>query len=173
MPGSHLDQLVVSQDVVFDGTLDIDLLGSYMPRLGDEFILATYAERRGTFAATDLPLLSPGTYWAIDYGSTALTLTVSKTLAGDVTLDGMVTDADAALFATYLGLESGSTWATGDFNGDGMTTLADLALLQANLGMSAPSPEASTAAVPEPASWGLALMFVTATLAARRLQRGL
>ena len=91
----------------------------------------------------------------------------SVPLSGDIDFDDDVDAHDAALFSQFLGIDSDSVWTTGDFDGDEATTLIDLALLQSHLGQTPPSPQALGAAVPEPATWTLALIGLLATLTRR------
>lgn len=119
-----------------------------------------------------------GTYGGIGSGANfelplftgaGLLQVASPVLPGDIDLDGDVDRRDAIVFAANVGLATGSTWTTGDFNADGMTTLADLQILQSNLGMSVPSPSAaSTAAVPEPGTLGLAALGLALVVRRRR-----
>jgi hypothetical protein len=159
-------QLDVTAQAMLAGTLGIQLSGGFSPPAGSEFVLATYASRTGQFSALNLPSLTPGLVWSLEYESTRLTLSVSSSrLLGDIDEDGDVDRADAALFAPYYGHETASTWQTGDFNGDLTTSLADLALLQANLGQRVQS--TSTAAVPEPSALVILVTALASTLGAR------
>jgi len=147
--GSQYDQLIHSGTATFGGTLDVDLLGGFVPVDGAEFVLATYAEHTGAFSSLDFPSLPTGLTWLLRYEPNSLVLTSTSRLAGDIDLDGDVDRTDAALFAPHLGFATGAVWATGDFDGDGATTLGDLALLQANLGL---VEARSATAVPEPST---------------------
>jgi hypothetical protein len=159
-PGTQHDQLIHSGAALLDGTLDVDLLGGFIPSAEQTFTLMTYGSHTGQFSLLDFPPLPAGLTWKLDYGPDSLVLstTSGKNLAGDIDLDGDVDRSDAALFAPYLGMTTPAVWSTGDFNGDQLTTLADLSLLQANFGTTLASPPASTAAVPEPAT--CLLLFV-------------
>jgi hypothetical protein len=71
-------------------------------------------------------------------------------LTADLTGDGQVDRADAALVLRNLGTSTGAHRGTGDVDGDRATTLTDLALLQSNLGNSInTSPPAASAAPPD------------------------
>jgi hypothetical protein len=174
-PGTGHDQIVMSGAAVLDGTLDVDLLGGFIPSAEQSFTLMTYGSHTGQFSALDFPPLPGGLSWSLDYGTNSLVLsTTSGTpLAGDIDLDDDVDSRDAALFTTFLGLTAGASWSTGDFDGDDATTLEDLNLLQANFGTIAGSPANPAAAVPEPAAcvmvWGL---IAVARISAFRHGRG-
>jgi MYXO-CTERM domain-containing protein len=102
-----------------------------------------------------------------DLDTQLLVGTIFSTVAGDANLDGVVDSVDAAMLARGFGGATG--WAGGDFDGDGVATLSDLAVLQARLGHSASGSRlADSAAVPEPSSWVLALVSMTALAATRR-----
>jgi T5SS/PEP-CTERM-associated repeat protein len=171
--GTQYDQLLHDGTALFAGTLDVDLLDGFSPALGQRFTLATFAGRTGQFDDFVFPALGTGLAWSLEYGTHSLVLSVidSAQLSGDIDLDGDVDRTDVSLFARNYGRTTGSVWTTGDFNADGQTNLLDLSLQQSNFGATVPSPAPSSTAVPEPATWGMALLFVTATLAARSRQR--
>ena len=77
-------------------------------------------------------------------------------LAGDANGDSRVDRVDAAILARNFGQDGGMNWSNGDFDGNGHVDLADAALLSANLSTGVPA--ASPVAVPEPATWALALL---------------
>lgn len=162
--GTQHDHVEVSGVLTLGGELAVSLINGFQPSFGDDFTLMIYDSRSGSFSSLDLPTLSPGLIWDLDYGVDTLTLSVTS-LPGDIDQDGDVDPADAALFTSHLGLTTGSVWTTGDFNGDGATTLADLALLQGNFGQIAPP---SPAAVPEPSTELMALTVVALGFLSRR-----
>jgi choice-of-anchor B domain-containing protein len=85
-------------------------------------------------------------------------LLVRLKLAGDTDDDYRVDRSDAAVLARNFGRDSEAGWADGDFDRNGRVDLADLALLTANFGTGVPT--TSAVAVPEPATWALALFAV-------------
>ncbi len=108
-PDIQYDQFLVSGTAALDGTLEVSLIESFTPAQGDNFILMTYASHTGTFATANLPELGPGLVWEIDYGNTALSLTVVVPSGG--TIEGTV---------TYTGVEVGEEITIGLFtNPDG------------------------------------------------------
>jgi fibronectin-binding autotransporter adhesin len=167
LPGAQHDQLAIAGNAALAGTLDVALIDGFVPGSNQDFVLATYGSRTGTFDAVEFPPLPADLTWSLDYGATALTLSVTSTLLpGDINQDGQVDRSDAALFTPHLGTSAGSVWTTGDFDGDGMTTLQDLALQQANFGAMLPAAP-SAAAVPESDTW---LVCMAGLLAAAGLR---
>lgn len=76
-------------------------------------------------------------------------------LPGDANLDGRVDLSDFGILKQHFG--AGTQRSEGDFNGDGQVDLSDFGILKANFGSSA-----NTTAVPEPATWTLALAALMA-----------
>ena len=78
-PGSQYDQLVVSGSAALDGTLDVALLNGFIVKVGDSFVLMTFANETGQFSTLDLPHLPVGEMWQISYNSNDVTLAVAPT----------------------------------------------------------------------------------------------
>lgn len=79
-------------------------------------------------------------------------------LVGDLDKDYRVDRTDVAIFAQRFGPLSGASRGYGDLDDDGDIDLMDMATLQTHLGESLGfNGVAPTAAVPEPASWPLAI----------------
>lgn len=78
----------------------------------------------------------------------------------DTDLDGKVNGLDFLIWQRYYGLMAGATNHTGDANNDGKTDHIDLAAWEFQYGTTIPVAPLSAAstAVPEPATWGLALI---------------
>ena len=173
--GVEYDSLSISGDVQFAGSLAVELIdvgeGLFEPRIGDQFVIATYASHSGEFAIERLPALSqPGASWQIDYGDEALTLSIeglAGAVDGDVDGDGNVDRRDIVLFLQGFGTDGNAQWSDGDFDFDKSTTLLDLARLQSNLGTQLPS---SAAAVPEPSAILLALVSLVGLCIRRKSQ---
>lgn len=106
-PDTEHDQLLVSGTAALDGTLQLSLIESFIPSLGDSFTLMTYASQTGNFATENLPDLGPGFAWELTYGDTALTLTI---IESGGTIEGTV---------TYLGSEGGEEVTIGYFTDPG------------------------------------------------------
>jgi hypothetical protein len=75
--GTDYDQLVISGNASLDGILDVVLLNSFMPKLGDTFLLMTYAGETGKFSTLDLPSLPSGEIWDYAYEATDFKLWVA------------------------------------------------------------------------------------------------
>jgi hypothetical protein len=138
--------------------LQIELGDGFVPQIGDAFPIASAASVDGLFDALDLPAVTPGTMWTIDYGTTSVTL--SLVLAGDLDGDGFVGISD--LNAVLQGWnESVDPWdrASGDVTGDGFVGIADLNLVLGNWNASAPPAADTSNNVPAPtALWVTTLM---------------
>lgn len=78
---SSYDVLNISGTAILDGALNVSLLGGFVPNIGDQFTLMTYASKTGTFASVNLPSLPSGRYWRLIYNSTNLVLEVTNVLA--------------------------------------------------------------------------------------------
>jgi hypothetical protein len=73
-PGTEYDQLTVTGSATLAGTLDVSLINSFTPDYGQTFTIMTYASKSGTFDTVNLPALSGGLEWTLEYGDTALTI---------------------------------------------------------------------------------------------------
>jgi autotransporter-associated beta strand protein len=90
--GSY-DVLAVTGAATLAGTLDVSLVGGFTPQLDNAFQIITAAGLGGTsFTDLVLPPLAGNLGWHLDYGATALTLSV--VLSGDFNRDGAVDAAD-------------------------------------------------------------------------------
>jgi autotransporter-associated beta strand protein len=106
---------------------------------------------------------------------------IRTTLLGDSDLDGQVNVADLANLAGNFGATSGVFWINGDFDNNDNVNVADLADLAGNFGKTLASSGnaepvavaaiAAGAAVPEPATAGLATITVATALSRRRHRR--
>jgi choice-of-anchor C domain-containing protein len=87
-------QMSVSGNVNLDGTLAVNLLNGYTPRLGDAITLMNYGSESGAFAQYALPPLAPGLNWDPEVGPSGVTLRVVPTISSQntLTLSGSVTD---------------------------------------------------------------------------------
>jgi hypothetical protein len=65
--GTDYDQLIITGKAALDGTLDVALINSFVPKLGDTFFLLTYGSESGTFSMLDLPSLPSGEMWDYAY----------------------------------------------------------------------------------------------------------
>ena len=138
------------------GALSVTGSDGFAPSAGEAFLVLSADSLTGTFDSLQLPSLAAGLMWQVDYTSDSVSLLV--TITGDYNGDGVVDDADYAVWRNSLGDNvSPSTGADG--NGDGQITTADLDVWKANFGATTPA-TAATTAVPEPAALTLSLLGV-------------
>jgi T5SS/PEP-CTERM-associated repeat protein len=150
VPGDDFDSLVIAGTAALDGVLDVLLIDSFTPSLGDTFdIITASGGVTGTFDSTLLPDL--GSLLAMDvlYGTNNVALAVVPALDGDFDLNGQVDGFD------FL------TWQRDP-------TIGSLADWEANYGMVAPL-VASSATVPEPTTCTLALAALCLAVSRRRI----
>lgn len=158
--GAQFDQITIVGSAAFAGTLDVALLGGFIPASGQSFSLIEYGAHSGEFTL-NLPPLPNSLTWSVNYGIDALTLSVgSGTLPGDLNSDGAVNQADLAIMVGNFGVATAATAAQGDMNSDGKVSLADVMMLRSHMN-SPGSPQAT--AVPEPATWA-SMLSAVATL---------
>ncbi|MCH7752780.1 MAG: PEP-CTERM sorting domain-containing protein [Planctomycetes bacterium] len=145
----EFDTLVVTGYTLLGGTLDVQLIGEFIPSLGDTFVILTAAGSvNSMFASTQFPDL--GALLAMDlfYESNTVTLAVVPALPGDFDIDGDVDGDDFILWQRDPSVGSLADW-------------------EANYGMVAPL-SAASAAVPEPATAIMLMLGMAAMLMARR-----
>jgi len=168
-PGSEHDQLDVSGHLTLNGgSLDIALIGDYVPDYLDEFVVLTASTREGEFGEVNGVQINPDKTLAPVYdfnGNVGVTLVAA--IPGDATLDGNVDLDDLLILLDNVG--SQSNWDEGDFTGDQNVGLEDLQLLLNNAGtnvvpsmspVAASSPSLSS--IPEPSS--VVVMMVMAVV---------
>ncbi len=73
-PGSEHDQLNIGGTATLSGTLDIQMIDGFTPRVGDSFTILTFGERSGTF---DAVTSMKGYVWNVDYAADAITITAT------------------------------------------------------------------------------------------------
>jgi len=108
------------------------------------------------------------------------TVTFAFAAAGDTNLDWQVDIIDAANFLAGGKFDSGSpaTWNEGDFTYDGVVDILDAAsflsngLFDAGPYNAPPGASGAIAPVPEPATWAVLSVMLTAGLVARLRRRG-
>ena len=151
-PGDEHDRLSFSGDASLGGNLQLNLNG-FDPDLGAVISVLTANSVSGTFDTVSGLSIAPTKSLAVLYDATSVQVRVAK--PGDANLDGSVTaSADGGILLANLGQGAGKIWTDADFTGDGQVTAsADGAVLLANLGT-------DTAAVPEPGTWFVVLMFL-------------
>jgi len=179
--GTAYDQLAVSGAVALGGTLQVSLINSFSPSLGDRFDILDWGSRTGAFSTVTLPPLSGTLGWGTSalYTAGVLSLIDTNYLPGDVDRDGHVNVADVAAMQRALrdlnlyqathgpgggSLSSAQLVSLGDLTGDGQVTNADLQGLIDYLASGGGGVTPEFTAVPEPASFFLAVIGLIALL---------
>ena len=101
-------QLYLPGHVNLDGTLGVSLLNGYTPVAGDVIALISFGSESGVFATANLPPLTGGVNWSLNYGPASVTLQAlaALTLPAPLQISGLVTDtnhqpiAGVTVFAT-------------------------------------------------------------------------
>jgi surface protein len=76
------DQIDIAGFFTIAGTLNVNLPFGTTPANGETFTLFTYANHLNTFTNLNLPALPFGQQWNVDYGATAITLSVGCSFSG-------------------------------------------------------------------------------------------
>ncbi|WP_428304606.1 hypothetical protein [Lacipirellula sp.] len=163
-------QVEVGGMATLAGTLNVKLAGNLTPKLGDSFrLLTATGGLAGTFATTALPALGSGLSWDVDYGLTALTLSVvtGSGFAADFDLDGDVDASDLAHWKTGFGKKGNAEPFDGDADGDFDVDGADFLIWQRQFGSGVPATPVA-GAVPEPSSAAVAFIALAAAMPALR-----
>ena len=127
------------------GTLEVSLVGGFLPSLGDVFGVLAFGSRAGDFAS--YTGLDVGGHLALRHAFTAnsLILTARPAIDGDINLDGTVDIFDINVVSSHWN----GAGPQGDANGDGIVDIFDVNLISSNWGATAGG---GTVAVPEPAT---------------------
>ncbi len=153
-PGSSYDQILSSGALTLDGALQVTLINGFNPAAGQSFNLFDWNSVSGTFDSLNLPALGGGLSWNTSQLYTTGVLSVSSAgLPGDYNNNGVVDAADYTLYRDALGTNT----ALANDTTPGTVTVADYAVWQTNFGQTLSASAAS--AVPEPATWILALIL--------------
>ena len=112
--GTEYDRFNVSAEAALDGTLNVTLINSFVPVIGNTFQILNYSSLSGAFATENLPALSGTLAFSAVYSPTAVTLTVVDT---DTDGDGIDDDWEIANFGDL------SKDGTGDADSDGVLDL--------------------------------------------------
>jgi YVTN family beta-propeller protein len=72
----QFDTLTMSGAATLGGPLNVSLINSFSPVLGNTFTILTAASVTGTFSTTNLPALSTGLGWQVTYNTTNVVLSV-------------------------------------------------------------------------------------------------
>jgi hypothetical protein len=74
--GTQYSQLAVASGASLNGTLNLKLINSFVPAIGNTFIILTTSARSGTFAHVNGLSINSGEHFTIAYNPTNVTLTV-------------------------------------------------------------------------------------------------
>lgn len=108
------DRLAVSGIAALGGTLQVSLLGSFIPATGTAFTVLTAGSVSGGFAVTNLPALPTHRSWTVTYTATSVVLGV-----GFANTPPLLTVPGPHVLA--LGATTNFTVAASDADGDAMT----------------------------------------------------
>jgi fibronectin-binding autotransporter adhesin len=130
------DRLVATDSVTIAGILHVDLLGGFVPQIGNVFqIISSSGIVTGKFGSASLPTLT-GANWQLRYNANSVLLQVA--LVGDYNFNGVVDAADYVVWRKSLGQVGVGLLADGNLNG------------QIDTGSGSESGAIANAAVPEP-----------------------
>jgi hypothetical protein len=110
---SDFDRLVLTDQALLDGTLNVSLLDAFNPAVGNSFtFLSAAGGITGVFDTISLPILAAGHAWSINDTSTFIQLIVTQApLLGDYNADGAVDAADYVVWRKNDGTQAGyDTW---------------------------------------------------------------
>ena len=153
---SNFDQLLVNGALeLMGGDLDVLLEAGFNPGLGDVFDILDFSSVNGSFDSINLPALAADLAWSTkDLLTTGELLVIST---ADFDESGTVDENDLSLLRSSFGA-TGATFGDGDANSDGIVDGKDFLIWQRNLGVSITATQTTTASVPEPTSWLLAMV---------------
>jgi hypothetical protein len=166
-PSDGFGQVQVTGTASLAGTLEVDLLGGFMPMAGDFFqIVSAGGGLSGTFGTQILPPLSAGLNWDVQYNTNSVVLSViGPAVLGDYNQNGIVDAADYVVWRNTVGQTGVGLPADG--NGNGQIDPGDYDVWRAHFGQNAASASSASTAIPEPQSVGLLLICITALLMQR------
>ncbi|MEM9415422.1 MAG: PEP-CTERM sorting domain-containing protein [Planctomycetota bacterium] len=149
--GTQFDFVDISGDLNLAGTLDVTLLSSFAPKLGDTFdILDWDGTLTGGFDTVNLATLEAGLGWNLQ--DLYITGELRVELLGDLNSDGFVGAEDLDILLANWGDSTAIyNYAGGDLSGDGLVGDADLQAVIANWGSGTPG----GGIVPEPGTLAL------------------
>jgi hypothetical protein len=154
--GGSYDWLQSTGMVSLGGGLDVVLLNGFTPQLNDTFQILTAGSLTGQFESAQLPTLTPGLRWNVQYAVDSVTLLVEAGIAGDFNNDQHVDAADYVCWREY-------------FNHDQIKYNQ----WRANFGQSLGSGSAfDSSVVPEPDVIATVLSAIAGFVAFRRWTRG-
>ncbi len=75
--GTEFDRLIIGGTTTLAGTLNLTLIGGFVPNLGATFPILGFASRTGTFATVTGTAIAAGKQFAVGYNAADVTLTVT------------------------------------------------------------------------------------------------
>jgi T5SS/PEP-CTERM-associated repeat protein len=146
---SH-DQLLVTDNATLDGVLTVNLIDGFTPSVGQAFTILTANAVDRTFSMEVFPAI-PTIAFDVIYNAQSVVLTVVPALPGDYNLDGTVDAADYVVWRKGLG----TTYMQSDYD-----------VWRVHFGAS--NRGGSLATIPEPASFAILMIGISAMLTRRR-----
>jgi autotransporter-associated beta strand protein len=155
----------------------VDMVAALLTGRGDGSWTGTSGITSST-AAAELSQSIPRTVGWLDNGDGSVAFAYAA--PGDTNLDWAIDILDAANFLALGKFDTGepATWLEGDFDYDGIVDILDAAdflatgLFNAGNYNASPATAGAVAAVPEPATWAIMTVMLTAGLVARLRRRG-
>ncbi|TWU28477.1 hypothetical protein [Bythopirellula polymerisocia] len=152
-PGSDFDQLnhILGAGIAdLGGRLDVSLINSFMPSIGDSFEIITAVDVDDVFAVENLPPIG-GLLWNVNYNATNVVLAVVSPFSADFDQDGDVDGNDFLVWQRNPSVGSLGDWQTQHGNVLPLAAIANV--------------------VPEPASLTLFFLLGSLRLVCRKLRR--
>jgi autotransporter-associated beta strand protein len=172
LDGGGFDKLAITGGATLDGTLNVVVPEGFVATPGSTYqVLTSTSGVTGQFAGLTW---NGSNSWTAQYGANSVTLIAgaSAGFASDFDLDGDVDSADLTRWKANFGLASGGTKALGDATGDGVVNGGDFLAWQREFGSGVIPAAPAAAAVPEPATWGTAILAaICSGLIPRQLRR--
>jgi hypothetical protein len=162
---TQYDRISVGRTAFLAGTLEVSLLNSFSPAIGNMFTILTADNGVvGEFESLQLPA---GLTWSVTYNANDVVLAVTGLgLSGDYNGDGIVNAADYTTWRDSLG-QVGSNLAA-DGNGNGSIDAGDYDVWKNNFGQGGGSGSLGSTPVPEPATLTLFAVLAAAGIMIRR-----
>jgi hypothetical protein len=159
VPITQFDQISTGGSALLAGTLDLSIIGGYVPDLDHEFdIILSAGPVLGTFSSVLFPTM-PDVAFCLSYGTN--TITVTTGLIGDLDGDGFVgiADLNIVLGAWNSNVIAG-VWGLGDTSGDGFIGIEDLNAVLGNWNAGTPPPADALARIPEPSTAAMGMLLI-------------
>ena len=165
------DRMTLTGLAQVDGTLNLSLIGGYVPTLADPLLTILSASSvSGTFDIVNQPATMPPTLmFDVIYNAGNIQLDVVPLLLGDYNRNGTVDAADYPLWRHTFGTAV-TAFSGADGDGDGMIDNDDYVVWTAHFGQVAGSGSAAgqSIAIPEPDAGVLALCAIMGLLSLGR-----